>query len=151
MQHHISSSPDFQNLIRKIAGAFPANERYGLLQTLPLFLTTQPGFPKGDHARVQFDITGETDKVPHIHRHNDLAMDIGIAPDLSIGLSPQTNIGCRAGFQTELIRPTGEPRRKILIAQQLQPPILLSSGASAVGPAAVPCARTARHSIALVR
>lgn len=110
MQHQISVAFHLQHLVRQIPRAVRFKESNRLLQALPLRFPIQTGFTEGDHSGMQFDSLGKLDKITDIHRHDDLALRIGMAPDLNISLTLEANMNGGAGFQPLLVRPSRKLR-----------------------------------------
>ncbi len=110
MKHQFSAALHFKHLVRQIPRAVLLNESNRLLQTFPLRFPIQTGFTERNHPGMQLTPFGKLDKITDIHRHNNPALRIGIAPDLNVGLTLKANVHGGTGFQTLLVRPSGKLR-----------------------------------------
>ncbi len=110
MKHEISASLHFKHLVRQIPLALLFNESNRLLQTFPLRFPIQTGFTERDHPGMQLNPLGKLDEITDIHRHNNLAVRIGMAPDLNVGLTLKAHVDGCTGFQPLLVRPSGKLR-----------------------------------------
>lgn len=105
MQHQITNTSHLQHLVGQIPIAISFCLLDCFIQSGPLRNAIKTRFAKGNDTGVQIDILRQADEITDIDGDDDLAVLVGVLPDLTIRLALQTYMNHSTGFDALLIGP----------------------------------------------